>query len=883
MQNVELSYFATFSMAKLSRFLIAGLLALLSGCGGGGGGNSTPTVSVPTPPPVTTPPVEVRLTKITLQSDAGDTIGLGQKYAYTLADAKISVTSERNRLVVQIEGDETWTGAFQTGGAEQTQLQPGMVTDVPRYVDGLDWSKSGLTWFGEGRSCSSSYGWFAIDSVKYAGARLSEIKVRFERHCNGTTAALRGEIIFYADDTTKPPQPVTPAPASLWRPPADVANSVGNYAYFESEEGDYVGLGKTYRYDQRNASVKVAGSVSNVTVQLKGNEVWSAELRGMTGSNDLLPGYYPGVLGSRFHNPVKGGLSWTGVGRGCSKSTGWFVVDSVTNANGSVTALDLRFEQHCEGRAAALRGVIHWKDPALTSLPPVAGNTAVGSWRAPAAALPGSSNYLYMQSDAGEALGKGLIDLQTSATARFSVDVQANRLTFNAHGVYSWTGSLMEKPGQTQFVAGDYANLSGGAFTVSLDSYGQFAPQGWVVIDSISYFAGKIVALDLRFEELGNNREGNDSGLLHGQLHWRADQPDNFAGPGSLAPSLFWRPASTNTPSSGNYIYLESDRSDFLGNQSSYLYTPLDSLITITSTGNAVTVSVNGDERWSGRFVTMSNSGQIQTGYYAGLDNSEYANPARGNFSWGGDGRGCNNATSGVVVDKATYAGSQLVELHLRFEQHCENEPGAMRGEIRWSANDTQQPAGPAAIPAGLWRAPTGTLPASGNYLYVQSDSGDPIGGGKTALMTDKDTRFFAGLSTPYSNDAYFRLSALSSNKEVGDWSGDFQAMIGLKKFQVGFYDRVTRFPFHNKAFGGLDWSANGVGCNTSIGWFAVDKVVYVGDTLTVLHVRFEQHCDYVAPALHGELHWEAPPSALAVAGSRQRADALSETEKRKN
>ncbi|QDQ27949.1 hypothetical protein FNU76_17255 [Chitinimonas arctica] len=824
-----------------------------------------------------TPPVEARLTTINLRSDAGDAIGLGQNYAYSLTNAKISVTSERNRLVVQVEGDEAWTGVFQTGGTEQTQLKPGMVADVPRYEDGMDWGKSGLTWFGEGRACFSSYGWFSIDSVKYAGARLSEIKIRFERHCDGAAAALHGEITFYADDLSKPPQPVTPAPASLWRPPAEVANSTGNYAYFESDDGDYVGLGKTYRYDQRNAGITVSGDVTNMVIAIQGSEVWSAELRGMTGSYTLQPGYYPGVHGSRFHNPVKGGLSWTGVGRGCSRSTGWFVVDSVAfdpTSTNLVSAIDLRFEQHCEGRTAALRGVVHWKNPALTPLPPVAGNTAVGSWRAPAAALPASGNYLYMQSDIGETLGKGLIDLQTSATAKFGVDVQSGRLTFSVHGSRYWNGSLNLKPGQTRFLAGDHANLNGGAFTVSLGSYGQFSPQAWVVIDSISYVDGKVVALDLRFEEFGG---GNDSGLLHGQLHWRADQPDNFAGPAPLAPSLFWRPASNATPSAGNYIYLVRDRSDFLGDQPSYLYTVLNSLITVTAAGNAVTVSVSGDELWNGRFETMANSSQIQAGYYAGITTS--SSPARGSFSWGGNGRGCNEATSGIVVDKATYVGGQLVELRMRFEQHCGNEPGAMRGEIRWLANDTQQPAGPAAIPAGLWRAPTGALPTSGSYLYVASDLGDPIGQGKTALMTDKDTQFFASTSTPMNNDAYFRLSADSSKTDVGDWRGEFQSMIGQNKFQTGFYDQVARIPFQNRAFGGLTWSANGAGCNKSIGWFVVDKVVYVGDTLTTLHARFEQHCDYVAPALHGELHWEASPSAPAMA---QGVNVLSETATRK-
>lgn len=175
-----------------------------------------------------------------------------------------------------------------------------------------------------------------------------------------------------------------------------------------------------------------------------------------------------------------------------------------------------------------------------------------------------------------------------------------------------------------------------------------------------------------------------------------------------------------------------------------------------------------------------------------------------------------------------------------------------------------QQPAGPAAIPAGLWAAPAGSLPTSGSYLYVQSDQGAAVGSGRTALMTDKDTQFFASLTAPYNTDAYFGLSAQSSKTEVGYWNGEFQTMIGLKKFQTGFYGHVAGIPFQNRAFGGLIWSANGVACNTSIGWFAVDKVVYVGEKLTVLHARFEQQCDGYPPLLHGELHWEGPVSAPA-------------------
>jgi len=35
-----------------------------------------------------------------------------------------------------------------------------------------------------------------------------------------------------------------------------------------------------------------------------------------------------------------------------------------------------------------------------------------------------------------------------------------------------------------------------------------------------------------------------------------------------------------------------------------------------------------------------------------------------------------------------------------------------------------------------------------------------------------------------------------------------------------------------------------------------VDGVTYSGATLTSLDLRFEQHCEGLAPALHGQIHW---------------------------
>ncbi|HKU45195.1 MAG TPA: hypothetical protein VJR89_43850, partial [Polyangiales bacterium] len=74
-------------------------------------------------------------------------------------------------------------------------------------------------------------------------------------------------------------------------------------------------------------------------------------------------GYYGDLRRYPFHNPVRGGLSWSGHGSGCNTLTGWFAVDDVGYQAGVLKTLDLRFEQHCEGRTAALRGAVHYVAP----------------------------------------------------------------------------------------------------------------------------------------------------------------------------------------------------------------------------------------------------------------------------------------------------------------------------------------------------------------------------------------------------------------------------------------------------------------------------------------------------------------------------------------
>src|SRR5260221_11798829 len=105
---------------------------------------------------------------------------------------------------------------------------------------------------------------------------------------------------------------------------------------------------------------KVGEAGGNLSVSVNGDKQWWGDFKAMSSLSQLAVGYYGNLERFPFNNPVTGGLSWDGDGRGCNTLTGWFVVDSVTYTGSTMTAIDIRFEQHCEGGGPALHGKIHW-------------------------------------------------------------------------------------------------------------------------------------------------------------------------------------------------------------------------------------------------------------------------------------------------------------------------------------------------------------------------------------------------------------------------------------------------------------------------------------------------------------------------------------------
>ena len=237
----------------------------------------------------------------------------------------------------------------------------------------------------------------------------------------------------------------------------------------------------------------------------------------------------------------------------------------------------------------------------------------------------------------------------------------------------------------------------------------------------------------------------------------------------------------------------------------------------------------------------------LQPGTYANVTRYPFNDPATGGLDWGGEGRGCNTLTGSFTIDSVTYSETELTAIDLHFEQHCEGASAALRATIHWRADDTTRPPGPVnPIPSDLWKPNLTSLLVLENCVYLESEPGDGIGQGMSYTYTPPETPIVVSSN-------YGQVSV-----SVAGWNGDFVPMAGMFAMEVGYYGDLQRFPFHNPAKGGLDWSGNAIGCNTLTGWFVIDRIVYDGTAVKELEMRFEQHCEGMLPALHGAIRWRA-------------------------
>jgi len=847
--------------------------SLMVACGGGGGSVADPPAeNSPSGPPIivgTELPPDVHWSPpagatpasgnyVYLQSDVGDAMGRGTTSLYTQAESSIVYEFAAARHLFHIANPQhQWLGEF----VSDDVLRVGFYGNA-LPPDTRSHAHPGLLWQTRWRGCKAMDGWFVVDAMtRDAGGVIDGLELRFVQRCEGTSAALRGKLRWQRDAQRS--GPINPAPAALWQPPAGAVPSAGSYLYLESDAADYVGEGRKRLFTRDNATLDVARydffySVAAVT----GQETWTGNLFAIS-ERELRRGYYPGVQRYPYAISAIGAMEWRRERRGCGAVNGWYAVDDVVYEGDFIVYLELRFEQRCDESQAVLRGKLRWSiDDFLLSPGPVNPPPAA-LWQPPAGAVPASGDYVYLESEPGDSVGQGRARLFTAGPSMLagvpytdSFHIRTDDGATSAGGFQAMDSVKTLQTG----LYGDLPHLSQhdrrkGGLAWSVDGRRCSESRAWVSIDRIDYAAsGSIAALELRFEQ----RCAGDSGALRGKLRWSAaaSSPHALHPP----PAHLWQPAPDKFPTSGNYVYVESDFWDPLAGGESTLETSLDSIVLARGEASPLPgnssfgVSLQEPSRWEGSFHLPHNAGRLVPGLHGNLRGRGNAGAA--GLTWTGRGTTCGEATAGwYAVDRVAYEGELLTDIELRFEQHCDGFPGALRGKIRWSAADPQRPPGPMQPPpAGLWEPPAAAVPASGDYVYLESEYGDFVGVGRTTLLTPSSATIDGH---GFSNDArVFSVTARELREGSLPWFGSFRTMDSVDRLEPGFYDGLRREGYHNKAKGGLDWNGEGRGCNTVSGWFVVDAVGYSNGVLSAIELRFEQHCEARSAPLRGKIRW---------------------------
>ncbi len=839
-----------------------------------------PVVPGPPVPPVTPPPAALWRPAagatpptgsfLYLESEPGDPVGDGLTLLWPRGLASVDAFATDGQAGAQlwatVEGVGSFRGSFR-GPFALGPLTEGWYAGLTRFGHGDpavgDLDVELAPWGGNPTPCGPLDGWVAVDDIAHVDGVLKLIDVRFEQRCAGAAGAMRGR--FRWEDPVHVPVPGPgAAPPDLWRPFPAALPASGSYVYLENDDGDWIGGGNTrgraaqvrlLRGEDSQLAARGDG-VGGIAFDAVGEETWRGTFKPMELQDTLVSGYYEVIGWWTLPDTRSASMTWFHPNRACNTTDGWFMVDDVTWSGGTLQSLDLRFEQHCDWSGPALRGLIHWKASDPGYQPPAA---PPEPWDAPAGATPATGSYVYLEQDppASPELARQLF---TRADALLFASTGYQGLVVSASGERSGYGSFTDPSVGFHPVAP--ANTGGAKFAWGcLDQV-----TGWYQVDRYEVDAAGVQAVDLRFEE----HCASSARTLRGKVHLVPGDTTAPPGPTSPPPGLWAAPPGA-VPASGTYIYLSSSLGDPVGQAGSWLYTRSNANLSMGGYAGMAQLEIAGARRWIGQ-IGPPYGKTLVPGYYR-LASKQ--NPVYPRLDWSG-ALGCQEITGWLVIDQVTLTpGGAVKDLDARFEQHCDGIVPALRGQVHWDSTDTSLPPGPVVPPPpGLWSAPPGATPASGSFVYLESDPGDFVGQGQTHLFTPDDAFLEASMG----------WGGLAFSVDRLRWNGQFTPMSSVAQLIPGYYGELDG----NPARGGLSWDGESRGCNVRSGWFAVDGLTLDGTTVMAVDLRFEQHCEAAGPALRGQVHWvrgapttpsgpvfpppaglwDAPPDAVPAAGT---------------
>ncbi len=312
-------------------------------------------------------------------------------------------------------------------------------------------------------------------------------------------------------------------------------------------------------------------------------------------------------------------------------------------------------------------------------------------------AVPTSGTFLYLSSQPGDYVGGGAEYLYTSADSTINAQLPPGGEYFAAYvlqGSYVrlWDVAIAAPLGQPLAVGAYPGAVNVAARTyaapglaVSSDTRGCNMISGRFDVTGLSHApSGELLLFDATFEQ---HCEGATAALF-GRIRIENPPP----GPTVTLPS-----GVIGVPTSGSFLYLNSQIGDRIGQGVEQLYTGTASVIRgmLFEGGYYFEGSIyqaSGPHFWSVAMSAPSGEPLAVRSYLGALRAPFQPDDAPG-MSVGGDGRGCSTLLGRFDVDELSFWSSgDLRVFQATFEQHCEYWTAALFGRIRVEAPEPPPP-----------------------------------------------------------------------------------------------------------------------------------------------------------------------------------------------
>jgi hypothetical protein len=294
---------------------------------------------------------------VSYTSDAGDIVGRGQTNSYTLTGPAFTVSLDPSLAVLAFNTSFSSTSWLQISLAAPSgqQLVPGLYLRAERTGVRAP-ARPGLEVSANSNGCNKVTGRFLVAEASYTGNLINRFHARFEQHCDGVSAAFRGEIWIDAQGSTLPPSLPQFPPASS--PPA-------TFLTVQSDPGS-IGGPNSLNYTLTNGVFSSWGFANGSSVRTNvgapvGISWWWQLVLSAPNGQPLQIGTYENA--ARYPSSTQPGLDFFGLDGfafSCNTSTGRFVVlEIVYGPQGELERLRATFETKCTGATAGLHGEIY--------------------------------------------------------------------------------------------------------------------------------------------------------------------------------------------------------------------------------------------------------------------------------------------------------------------------------------------------------------------------------------------------------------------------------------------------------------------------------------------------------------------------------------------